>query len=138
MSDTLILLAVIIPAIIVVVLISLVAIKIRKKQKVRRADIPRDKILKDDDFTEIDEDQKNVFLEKLGGDENLLEVTQEMSRVTFVVDDLDKVDFDGLKSLGASGILVMGNQVKCSFRDQADYIYFLMKKDWNDWKRIYY
>lgn len=113
---------VLVPIIVIMILIILVAIKISKNQ------ISRKKIFKEyADNNEIDESQRMVFLEAFGGSENIISVSHEMSRISVNAKDIEKVQLEKLKSLGASGILVLGNVVKCSFKDQAEYIYHLIK-----------
>jgi phosphotransferase system IIB component len=53
----------------------------------------------------------------------------QMSRISVTVNDLEKVEVEKLKEMGASGILLVDNIVKCSFGDRASYIYNLLKKD---------
>ena len=43
-----------------------------------------------------------------------------MSRVSVEVKDIEKVDTQGLKDNGASGVLLVGNVVKCSYKEGAD------------------
>lgn len=79
---------------------------------------------------ELDEqllEQKDVFYNAYGGYENVVEVNCEMSRLTVTVNDIQKVDGDKLKELGATGVLLVGNQVKCGFGDRAKNIYNIMK-----------
>ena len=52
-----------------------------------------------------------------------------MSRVSVAVKDLEKVKTEELKEMGATGVLLVGNVVKCSFGDRAPYIYKLLNED---------
>lgn len=72
-------------------------------------------------------EQKAVFYEAYGGESNVKEIVNEMSRITVTVEDIDLVNTDKLKELGATGILLVGNQVKCGFGDRAKNIYNIMK-----------
>lgn len=63
----------------------------------------------------------------LGGNANILNVSKEMSRITVEVVDIEAVNGDGLKTLGATGVLLVGNKVKLSFSDNADGIYDVIK-----------
>lgn len=72
-------------------------------------------------------EQKAVFYEAYGGESNVKEIVNEMSRITVTVEDIDLVNTEKLKELGATGILLVGNQVKCGFGDRAKNIYNIMK-----------
>ena len=72
-------------------------------------------------------EQKAVFYEAYGGESNVKEIVNEMSRIIVTVEDIDLVNTDKLKELGATGILLVGNQVKCGFGDRAKNIYNIMK-----------
>lgn len=72
-------------------------------------------------------EQKAVFFEAYGGESNVKEIVNEMSRITVTVEDIDLVNTEKLKELGATGILLVGNQVKCGFGDRAKNIYNIMK-----------
>lgn len=76
----------------------------------------------------IDVDQRKIFYDAYGGEENVLDVTQEMSRITVKVREIDKVNGERLKELGASGVLLVGDLVKASYSDRAKYVYELMEK----------
>lgn len=71
--------------------------------------------------------QREVFYKAYGGEENVLEVNCEMSRITVTVSNIEDVDTEKLKELGATGVLLVGNQVKCGFGDRAHNIYNIMK-----------
>lgn len=60
------------------------------------------------------------------GENNILDVEMEMSRVTVTVKDIDLVDANKLKELGANGVLLVGNKIKCSF-DDATSVYEVLK-----------
>ena len=57
---------------------------------------------------------------ELFGDDNIINVEWEMSRVTVEVKDIDKVNTDLLQERGASGVLLVGNKVKCNFKENAE------------------
>ena len=61
------------------------------------------------------------------GKDNILSVSMEMSRITVSVKDVDLVKPERLKELGASGVLLVGNQVKCSFKENVEGIYKSIK-----------
>lgn len=75
----------------------------------------------------VDSEQQKLFFEVYGGKDNIIDVKQEMSRLTVEVKDLNKVNLNQLKDLGAKGVLVMGNAVKASFGERAEYISELLK-----------
>ncbi|MDD3171377.1 MAG: PTS transporter subunit EIIB [Bacilli bacterium] len=75
-----------------------------------------------------DLEQQKIFYDAYGGSENILDIMIAMSRITVHVADIDKVNGDALKELGATGVLLVGNEVKCSFGDRASYIYKLLEK----------
>ena len=78
----------------------------------------------------VDIDQRKIFYEAYGGEDNVLEVTQEMSRITVKVKDIEKVNGERLKELGASGVLLVGDLVKASYSDRSKYVYkLIMEKD---------
>ena len=52
-----------------------------------------------------------------GGKDNILEVNKEMTRLTVSVSDLEKVNPERIKELGAKNVLIVGNQIKSSFED---------------------
>ena len=57
----------------------------------------------------------------LFGEDNIISVSKNMTRVSVEVKDLDKVNFDGLKNLNV-GILITGNVIKCSSKEFAENI----------------
>lgn len=123
MENYLIMLLVLLPIVVILILIILVAIKISKNQ------ISRKKIFKEySTSNEIDEAERAVFLEAFGGSDNIINVSHEMSRIAVKVKDIEAVQLDHLKTLGATGVLLMGSEVKCSFKEKAEYIYHLIKK----------
>ena len=112
--------AILIPIIIVFILIVVVAVKIAIKQ-VRRKRLTKQSL--DEDSGEL----KNKVLDAFGNRDNIEKITHEMSRLTVRVKDLTKANLEELKALGATGILVMGNDIKCAFGEQAERIYNLIK-----------
>lgn len=61
---------------------------------------------------ETKEDVKNKYL-ALFGEGNIISISSNMNRVTVEVNDINIVNFDGLRNLGV-GVLVSGNTIKCS------------------------
>ena len=79
------------------------------------------------DGQEKDLEQRAVFYEAFGGEANVVNVQNEMNRIIVDVEDITLVNGESLKELGATGVLLAGNTVKCGFGDRAKYIYELMK-----------
>lgn len=67
---------------------------------------------------QIDEGVKTLLLDAFGID-NIINATVEMSRLTVEVKDIDIVNPEKIKEAGASGVLLVGNKVKCSFGEKA-------------------
>lgn len=55
------------------------------------------------------------------GDDNVISVSKNLTRVTVVVKDVEKVDLEQLKQLGI-GIMITGNTIKCSSQAFADQV----------------
>ena len=75
----------------------------------------------------MDEVLQNNLLEAFGNKENILEVGVEMSRLTVTVKDIELVKPEAIKENGATGVLLVGNQVKCSFGEKAEEVSKLLK-----------
>ncbi len=76
------------------------------------------------------QDEKPEIL-KCFGDDNIIEIKNEMSRITVTVKNIELVDGAKLQEQGAKGVLFVGNQVKCSF-ENAKEIYESMSKYTNE------
>ncbi len=74
----------------------------------------------------VDSEQVVAFQIALGGKDNIINFTKEMSRLHVEVKDIELVLVDRLKELGASGVLIVGNLIKASFKDRIDYVYQLL------------
>lgn len=79
------------------------------------------------DGQEKDLEQRAIFYEAFGGESNVKNIENEMNRIIVEVEDITLVNGESLKELGATGVLLVGNIVKCGFGDRAKYIYELMK-----------
>lgn len=75
----------------------------------------------------VDDSQVELFNEVYGGKENIKDVQREMGRISVKVEDIDIVQVEKLKELGANSVLLVGDTVKCSFGDRALYIYNILK-----------
>ncbi|MDD4212497.1 MAG: PTS transporter subunit EIIB [Bacilli bacterium] len=76
----------------------------------------------------IDSEQVAAFQAAFGGKDNIMNFTKEMSRLHVEVKDIELVLIDQLKELGASGVLIVGNLIKASFKDRIDYVYQLLEE----------
>lgn len=81
--------------------------------------VKRSKVIKNSKGVKVVLDDKTDIFAPLFGEDNIISVEQEMSRVTVEVKDLNKVDAEGLKENGAGGILFVGKKVKCTFAGNA-------------------
>lgn len=115
------LLVCVIPVLILMVVAIIVAIRKNIKQSKQRFENVEEQ--------EIDLEQKKLFIEAFGGDDNILEVSKDMSRLNVKVLNIDKVRSEEIKSLGATGVLLVGDTVKASFGDRISYVYKIMEKN---------
>ena len=95
--------------------------------RVRNSKIKKSNLDEKINEQDIDQDQRTQFLNAYGGGENVQEVSIERNKVSVKVIDIEKVDGDVLRELGASNVLLIGNEVRCSYEDRAEYIYKLIK-----------
>ena len=103
-------------AILLIVAIVLRIVKAKKKGKQKKEKLPND-------------EQKQVFLEAYGGPDNVSEIEIERNKIKVYTKDIEKVDGNKLQELGATGVLLVGDEVRCSFGDRAEDIYKLLKKE---------
>ena len=82
----------------VLILISLIVIKLKKK-----------------DFSS----EVNKLIQYLGGKDNIINAEVNMSRFKVILKDVSKVNKDGIKSLGSQGIVEIDNQLKIIFGKDA-------------------
>lgn len=61
------------------------------------------------------------YLEYFGGNDNVINVSKNLSRVTVEVKDVDKVNLNVLKEQGI-GVMITGNIIKCSSQEFANQI----------------
>ena len=78
---------------------------------------------------EVDNEQKMVFLAAFGGEENFISASLERIKVIVKVKDPDLIQGEKLQELGAKGVLIVGNEVRCSFGDRAEYVYKTLASD---------
>ena len=75
----------------------------------------------------IESEGKNLELIEAFGEANIKDVEMEMSRITITVKNVEIVNADRIKELGASGVLLVGDKVKCSFKENVEEIYNELK-----------
>ncbi|HHU20974.1 MAG TPA: hypothetical protein GXZ51_00820 [Acholeplasma sp.] len=114
-----IILVCIIPVAFLIIMAIINTIRLTKKRKAARLEALKDQPL--------DEEQQKIFYEAYGSIENIKSVRKEARRVIVKVSDLDKVNLEKLQELGATGVLVVADEVRASFSDRADYVYNLIK-----------
>ena len=78
---------------------------------------------KKEDVEVFDSEQRKLFLDAFGGEDNYISVANERIKVIVKVKDPDLIQGEKLKELGANGVLIVGNEVRCSFGDRALYVY---------------
>lgn len=80
----------------------------------------------DEETAEIEQGDKSELtknlLAKLGGAENLTEVSSCITRLRLKVVDVSKVEDDALKALGAKGVIKKGSAVQVIIGTQAEFI----------------
>lgn len=102
-------------AIIVLALVALVVaiVKNKKREKQRKKN--------------IDVEEMHLDLIQAFGENNIKDVEMEMSRITVTLKNIEIVNADRIKELGASGVLLVGDKVKCSFKEDVERIYNELK-----------
>lgn len=76
---------------------------------------------------EIDENQIAIFKEAYGGANNITEVCIVRNKVIVEVVDTTLVNGEKLVELGASGVLIVGLEVRASYSDRAKKVYEILK-----------
>lgn len=75
----------------------------------------------------IESEGRNLELIEAFGEANIKDVEMEMSRITITVKNVEIVNADKIKEIGASGVLLVGDKVKCSFKENVEEIYNELK-----------
>lgn len=70
----------------------------------------------------IDDNFINNLLSLLGEKENIEQVNVDNGRLKISVNDLDKVNLEGIKEVATSGVFVTGNIIKTLFRLDSETI----------------
>ena len=64
----------------------------------------------------------SLWIDNLGGRENIASVTQVGSRINLVLKDKELINKDNLKELGVKSVLVMSNKVTLVVENNAENI----------------
>lgn len=75
-------------------------------------------IIKRSHLKSVSVSKTNELLPIFGGQENILSVKRDLTRVSIEVKDLEVVDMEKLKGLNV-GTLIVGNTIKCSSEEIA-------------------
>lgn len=102
----------------------ILAIIIRTKKSIAKSK----QIASDVEHLEKDLNQRKIFYDAYGGEENVTSFDIERNKISVKVVDVTKVDGEALKNLGANGVLIIGEEVRCSYGDRAQYIYELLQR----------
>ena len=70
----------------------------------------------------IDDEFINNLLSLLGEKDNINQINVDNGRLKITVNDLDKVNLEGIKAVAASGVFVTGNIIKTLFRLDSETI----------------
>ena len=95
--------------------------------RLRNARISKENSKKIIDGEEVDQDQKLEFEMAYGGKDNIVSLNIERNKLYVKVKSVDEVDGEKLKELGAQNVLLIGDEVRSSFGDRAEYVYNLLK-----------
>lgn len=70
----------------------------------------------------IDDEFINNLLSLLGEKDNINQINVDNGRLKITVNDLDKVNLEGIKAVATSGVFVTGNIIKTLFRLDSETI----------------
>lgn len=76
----------------------------------------------------VDETLINNMIAFLGGKENIKDYSKENARVKFLVNSVESVDLESLKTISEKGIFITGNNVKTLFKYDSDLIIKMLDK----------
>lgn len=68
---------------------------------------------------DVDNDMLNNLITALGGKNNISSVDVSMSRAKFVLNDIDDVNVQAIKDIGATGIFISGDSLQAIFGENA-------------------
>ena len=90
--------------------------------------VSKSKLTKEDHTNaEVDPEVRKEFYDAYGGESNVTSVTSELSRIKVKVNNVELVNTEKLKELGAVNVLIIGDEVRASFSDRVSYVYNIMK-----------
>lgn len=90
--------------------------------------VSKSKLTKEDNTNaEVDPEVRKEFYGAYGGESNVTSVTSELSRIKVKVNNVELVNTEKLKELGAVNVLIIGDEVRASFSDRVSYVYNIMK-----------
>ena len=90
--------------------------------------VSKSKLTKEDNTNaEVDPEVRKEFYDAYGGESNVTSVTSELSRIKVKVNNVELVNTEKLKELGAVNVLIIGDEVLASFSDRVSYVYNIMK-----------
>ena len=95
--------------------------------RLKNSSVAREKSKKIIAGEEVDQEQKLQFEEAYGGKDNIVSLNIERNKLYVKVKSIDEVNGEKLKELGAQNVLLIGDEVRSSFGDRAEYVYNLLK-----------
>lgn len=95
--------------------------------RLKNSTVAREKSKKIIAGEEVDQEQKLQFEEAYGGKDNIVSLNIERNKLYVKVKSIDEVNGEKLKELGAQNVLLIGDEVRSSFGDRAEYVYNLLK-----------
>ena len=78
--------------------------------------VSKSKLTKEDNTNaEVDPEVRKEFYDAYGSESNVTSVTSELSRIKVKVNNVELVNTEKLKELGAVNVLIIGDEVRASF-----------------------
>lgn len=105
--------------VVVVGLIVFLILHILKKKKIRESDLQADKKV---------EEAANGLANCFGGNDNIQSISQQGSRVTILVKDMEKIDKDAI-SAQIPSVMYMGNKIVCVIGSKSEEFTQLLKSN---------
>lgn len=76
----------------------------------------------------VDETLINNMITFLGGKDNIKSYSKENARVKFLVNSVDSVDLESLKTISEKGVFITGNNIKTLFKYDSELIIKMLDK----------
>ena len=70
----------------------------------------------------------NNMITFLGGKDNIKSYSKENARVKFLVNSVDSVDLESLKTISEKGVFITGNNIKTLFKYDSELIIKMLDK----------